>query len=263
MATVSGRPAYPRPCPKAGRPACGVASSPDWTLIGCGGDDRDGKEAISDLAVLRDRKRSSLPRTSRGFVFIRSCCGLRTCVIRSLVQEPMVPLSGDVDGDGAAGGVVRAGGLGAHTVSRTLNEIAGGGAVRWGGWPGAVTAARRTAWLGIEARHAGLPGVRIADRRLEGVTCLRLDATVVEAHSDKEGAEPNFKGFGHHPLLSYGDNTGERSNTTADHIAILDASIAALSPAYRRRLMVTTDGAGASRGLIKHLDTLAARPGTR
>jgi hypothetical protein len=28
-------------------------------------------------------------------------------------------------------------------------------------------------------------------------------------HSDKEGAEANFKGFGLHPLLAYCDNTGE------------------------------------------------------
>jgi hypothetical protein len=41
------------------------------------------------------------------------------------------------------------------------------------------------------------------------VTCIRLDATVTPAHSDKELAEPNFKGFGHHPLLSYCDNTDE------------------------------------------------------
>jgi len=26
---------------------------------------------------------------------------------------------------------------------------------------------------------------------------------------DKELAEPNYKGFGHHPLLAYCDNTGE------------------------------------------------------
>jgi hypothetical protein len=31
---------------------------------------------------------------------------------------------------------------------------------------------------------------------LDGVTCIRLDASVVTCHSDKEGAEPNFKGFG-------------------------------------------------------------------
>jgi hypothetical protein len=35
---------------------------------------------------------------------------------------------------------------------------------------------------------------------LEGVTCIRLDATVVPCHSEKSGAEPNFKGFGLHPL---------------------------------------------------------------
>jgi hypothetical protein len=32
------------------------------------------------------------------------------------------------------------------------------------------------------------------------VICVRLDATVVTAHSDKEGAKPNYQGFGHHPL---------------------------------------------------------------
>ena len=33
------------------------------------------------------------------------------------------------------------------------------------------------------------------------MTCIRLDATVTFAHSDKELAEANFKGYGHHPLL--------------------------------------------------------------
>jgi hypothetical protein len=96
---------------------------------------------------------------------------------------------------------------------------------------------------------------------------------VTDAHSDKEWAEPNFKGFGHHPLQAYCDNTGGEplawmlrrgsagSNTAADHIALTDAAIAALPPAFRRRLMVTVDGAGASHELIQHLDTLARRPG--
>jgi hypothetical protein len=51
------------------------------------------------------------------------------------------------------------------------------------------------------------------------------------------------------------------SNTTADHLAVLDAAIAALPPKHRRRLMVTSDGAGASHGLIERLDQLASRPG--
>jgi hypothetical protein len=41
----------------------------------------------------------------------------------------------------------------------------------------------------------------------------------------------------------------------------VDAAIAALPPAFRRRLMITCDGAGASHDLIKHLDKLAARRG--
>ena len=123
-----------------------------------------------------------------------------------------------------------------------------------------------------QARHGALPGVRIADKVLQGVTCVRLDATVTPACSDKELAEPNFKGFGHHPLLGYCDNTGEPlagmmrrgsagPDTTADHLQVLGDSIAALPPKFRRRLMVTADGAGASHGLITRLDQLAARRG--
>ena len=63
-----------------------------------------------------------------------------------------------------------------------------------------MSKARRHAWAHGIARHGALPPVKVADRRLEGVTCIRLDATVVTAHSDKELAEPNFKGYGHHPM---------------------------------------------------------------
>jgi hypothetical protein len=158
------------------------------------------------------------------------------------------------------------------TAWRTLAEIARGGDRALGKLTAAVNAARRRAWAGIEARRGALPGIRVAGKTLEGVTCIRLDASVVTCHSDKEGAEPNFKGFGLHPLLAYCDNTAEPlagmlrpgsagSNTAADHLAVLDAAIEALPPAFRRRLMVTCDGAGASHGLIARLDTLAARPG--
>jgi hypothetical protein len=158
------------------------------------------------------------------------------------------------------------------TAWRTLSEIAAGKAGTAGRVTAAVSAARRAAWAAITARHGGLPGVRVADRALEGVTCIRLDASVVTCHSDKELAQPNFKGFGLHPLLAYCDNTGEPlagmlrkgsagSNTVAGHLQILSDAITALPPAFRRRLMVTADGAGASHGLITRLDKLARRRG--
>ena len=82
------------------------------------------------------------------------------------------------------------------TAWRALREIAAGGQKSQGRITAAVNAARRQAWAQIAARHGAIPGVRIADRVLDGVICIRLDATVTPAHSDKEGAEPNFKGFG-------------------------------------------------------------------
>jgi Transposase DDE domain group 1 len=159
------------------------------------------------------------------------------------------------------------------TVYRTLEEIAEGGDPTAGKLTAAVNTARRFAWSQTVARHGKLPGVKIADKTLEGVTCIRLDATVTFAHSGKELAQANFKGFGHHPLLAFCDNTGgeplawilregsARSNTTADHVLMVNNAIAALPPPFRRRLMVTADGAGASHGLIEHLGKPAARRG--
>jgi hypothetical protein len=129
-------------------------------------------------------------------------------------------------------------------------------------------------WRLIEDRHGSLPAVRISDRQVAGMTCIRIDATVVFAHSDKQAAAANFKGFGHHPLLSYCDNTRESlvqkmrpgsagSNTAADHIEVTDASLTAISAKYRRNVMVTVDGAGASHDLIDHFDKLNRRRGHR
>jgi hypothetical protein len=158
------------------------------------------------------------------------------------------------------------------TAWRTLSEIAAGGPRAQARIAKAVNAARRCAWEAIEARHGAIPGVRVADKVIEGVTCIRLDASVVACHSGKELAEPNFKGFGLHPLLAYCDNTTEAlagmlrkgsagSNTTADHLHVLDDAIAAVPVKHRRRLMLTCDGAGASHGLLARLDQLASRPG--
>ena len=79
--------------------------------------------------------------------------------------------------------------------------------------------ARAAAWA------AGLdPGFYVID----------LDATLVGAHSEKEGAAPNYKhGFGFSPLLAFLDATGEplaarlRPGNAApgnadDHVVVLD-----------------------------------------
>jgi hypothetical protein len=47
----------------------------------------------------------------------------------------------------------------------------------------AVNASWRHAWAQVLALHGALPGVRLADKRLDGVVCSRLDATVTYAHS--------------------------------------------------------------------------------
>ena len=80
------------------------------------------------------------------------------------------------------------------TAWRTLAEIARGGARADRRITAAVSMARRHAWAQVVARHGALPGVRLADKMLDGVVCIRLDATVTAAHSDKELAEANFKG---------------------------------------------------------------------
>jgi Transposase DDE domain group 1 len=156
-------------------------------------------------------------------------------------------------------------------VYRTLEEIAGGGDRTAGKLTAAVNTARRFAWSQAVVRHGKLPGVRIAGKTLDGVTCIRLDATVTFAHSGKELAEASFKGFVHHPLLAFCDNTGGEplawmlregsagSNTTAGHVKIVNQAVEALPPAFRRKLLVTADADGASHGLIAHLDKLAVR----
>ena len=143
------------------------------------------------------------------------------------------------------------------TAYRTLEEIAQGGTRTARKLTAAVNAARRHAWAQAVARHGKLPGVRVADKVLAGVTCIRLDATVTFAHSDKELAEANFKGYGHHPLLAYCDNTGGEplAVDAAPRLGgeqhgrgspgrSLDAAIAAMPPAFRRKLMVTSTAPG-------------------
>jgi Transposase DDE domain group 1 len=132
---------------------------------------------------------------------------------------------------------------------------------------------RRHVWTLIEARHGGIPPAKVAGRDLGEVTVIRLDATIVVAHSDKQQAKGTFKGtWGHHPLTAWCDSTDESlavmlrpgnagSNTAAGHIAIVDAAVAQIPARHRRRMLFTCDGAGSTHALVKHITSPGARPG--
>ena len=64
------------------------------------------------------------------------------------------------------------------TAWRTLKEIAGGGTRAERRITVAVNTARRHAWMQVIARHGALPGVRLADKILDGVVCIGLDAAI-------------------------------------------------------------------------------------
>ena len=130
---------------------------------------------------------------------------------------------------------------------------------------------RAHVWSLIAARPAGFPWLAIAGKLLAGWLVIDLDATLITARSDKEGAAPTFKmGYGFHPLGAWLANTAESlamllrpgnagSNTFADHAAVLTAAIRQIPSRMRSRLLVRVDGAGASHELITHLLSLALR----
>lgn len=78
-----------------------------------------------------------------------------------------------------------------------------------------------------------------------GYVTMDFDATLLDAHSDKQNAAPTYKkGYGFHPIEAWLDNTGEAlagilrpgnagANTAADHISVLDLALAQLPVAPR------------------------------
>jgi hypothetical protein len=80
------------------------------------------------------------------------------------------------------------------TAWRTLKEAAAGGDRTRRKVTAAINKARRYAWSQVIARHGQLPPVQVADRQLTGITCIRLDTTVVPAHSPALGTA-EFQGI--------------------------------------------------------------------
>jgi len=123
---------------------------------------------------------------------------------------------------------------------------------------GAVALARARAW-----QLGGRPQRRDRkDAKRPELTVIDIDATLTTAHSEKEQAKGNFKGgFGHHPLLSYLDETEEApagilrpgnagSNTAQDHKTVLDLVLEQLDPqALEGEILVRGDGAGSTHEL--------------
>jgi hypothetical protein len=96
-----------------------------------------------------------------------------------------------------------------------------------------------------------------------GFYVIDIDATLVNAHSDKEQAAPTWKrGFGFHPLLAYLDATGEAlagvlrpgnagSGTATDHVIVLADALAQLPiDPSEHEVIVRADSAGWSHGLV-------------
>jgi len=93
---------------------------------------------------------------------------------------------------------------------------------------------------------------------------IDLDATLVGAHSEKEGAAGTFRGgFGFHPMLAYGNETGEAlggelrpgnagANTAADQIQVAEQAIEQIPVEHIETidLLLRVDSAGASHELL-------------
>jgi Transposase DDE domain group 1 len=96
---------------------------------------------------------------------------------------------------------------------------------------------------------------------------IDIDATLIVAHSEKQGAAGTFKGgFGFHPLLGYLDETREAlagvlrpgnagANTATDHFDVVDLALEQLprDVVERSLIVVRTDSAAATHDLIDEL----------
>src|SRR5262249_54296381 len=138
-----------------------------------------------------------------------------------------------------------------------------------------IDAARATvrarAWELIAARHGRIPPARMPTGDLGEQIVLRIDAHFIDVYSRKENAERLRGRYGLHPLAVMCDNTDEclaeklragnaGANDAADHIALLTRAINQIPEPWRRNLLITADGAGATHHLLDWLTSLGREP---
>ena len=145
-------------------------------------------------------------------------------------------------------------------------------------------ASTATAWRVVEqvaCDQLGLAGIRAARAQARvrawqvgahpdaDLLVVDVDGTLLDAHSDKQGAAGTYKhGYGFYPLVAFldrGDGSGEAlsgilrpgnagSNTAADHLELVDLALAQLpQPARTQPVLVRADTGGATHGLTDHL----------
>ena len=127
---------------------------------------------------------------------------------------------------------------------------------------------RQHVWGLLRLRPGGFPWLTVAGKRLAGWIVVDLDATVITAASNKQGAAATFKTtFGFHPLAAWCANTQESlamllregnagANTAADHIRVLADALRQIPGSSRAKILVRVDGAGATHDLLEHLEAL-------
>jgi hypothetical protein len=131
--------------------------------------------------------------------------------------------------------------------------------------------ARELAWAQAAEHGNGMPASTAAGQPVPGLT-LDLDASIVICHSEKQSATATYKKtFGYHPLFCFLDGTREAlsgllregragSNTTADHITVLDTALTQIPDTHRygTPILIRSDSAGCTQGFLAHIRSLRA-----
>src|SRR2546423_2643354 len=152
------------------------------------------------------------------------------------------------------------------TAWRLLSDLDGAALARL---RAARAQARELAWAQAAETRTGLPASMAAGQPVPGLV-LDLDASIVICHSEKESATPTYKKtFGYHPLFCFLDGTREAlsgllregragSNTTADHITVLDQALTQIPDArrYGTPILIRSDSAGCTHGFLAHIRSL-------